>query len=185
MMVFQIMITRPITVIAIEVIYGITCPLSSKRAKAVEVLTFVQLASTMIAALGCFFTERRFKSNAGMRQQRAFAKLAVFKIIVILEAVQGTVFSFLAGNGTFFPSPPYYISWNDFARGLPQLILSVEVVLSAVGFIWIYDYKQYRLDGPLTFSGSVGTAILQTVNPIDIVKATLAAFLNKNTYSTG
>jgi len=131
--VLQIMVTRPFTVVAIEVIYGITGPLSPQRAKAVETITFIQLASTIVASLGCFFTERRFKANIGMSQQRAFAKLAVFKIIVILEAVQGTAFSFLAGNGTFLPSPPHYISWNDFAKGLPFLSNSCFVLLVSSG----------------------------------------------------
>jgi hypothetical protein len=110
------MITRPITTIAAEALYGSTCPLADKRYKGAEITTIFQFISTILAVIGCWRTERRYKCNPAMHQQKALAKPLVFKTVVILEAIQNLVFVSLGSHEMYFPTPPYKLSWNDFAK---------------------------------------------------------------------
>jgi hypothetical protein len=174
-LVFQIMLSRPLTVLANDLVYGLTCPLSKARATGIQVVTVLQLVSNTLTIIGCVRTGRAYKNTQPMRQQRAVAKLWVFKTVVLLDTTQSTVFSFAAGRGVYTPSEPYLMSWNDFAKGIPLLMLSVELVVCAICFLWVYQPKQYLVNGPPPESPFA--ALLQTVDPRDIVVATMQSFL--------
>lgn len=84
----------------------------------------------------------------------------------------------LLGRERHIPSLPatlHQLEWFCQRTAVP-----VELVLCATGFIWVYGIEQYRAPGP--FKTSIWTAVLQTL-PIDIVKATLAAFRNRKSYT--
>jgi hypothetical protein len=108
-MVFQILLTCLGTCIANEVLYGVTCPLSTTRSKGAVIINVIQSGSTFLAVFGCFQFEVKFKKE--LKTQKGMLKLLTFKPAVALEAIQTFVFPILADNeNIFFPSPPYEIS---------------------------------------------------------------------------
>jgi len=125
-MVFQLLITRISTVIASEFLYGFTCPLSEIRAHGATAIEVIQSTSTGFAVWGCLLLESRL--HPIMHEHLAQLKLICFKAIVGFDAVQEIVFPVLAQYGVFKPSPPWRVSWNDFAIGVPQFLLVVEMV---------------------------------------------------------
>lgn len=80
-------------------------------------------------------------SNHG---HRPFLKLVSFKAIVGIDALQDILFSALAGSGTYFPKPPYHVSWADFDKGIPAFILVWEMSVVSVIFLWSFTFEPFR-----------------------------------------
>lgn len=142
-MVFQLALTRAVTVIANEAIFGASCPLSETRSYGYIVVTSVQSTCTGIAVSGIVFYETRLRQH--MKEHQSFMKFISFKGIVIVQALQEWIFSILAETKVFFPTPPhYYISYNDFSKGLPNLLLLWELTIVAVLFLWSFSFSRYH-----------------------------------------
>ena len=121
-----------------------------------------------------------------MHEHLALFKLLSFKIVVALDAVQVIVFPILAENRVFQPSPPWLVSWNDFALVLPNFMLAIEMVFVAVGFIWSFDFTRYRnqiiRDGEPP-RASPGAAFLDVLNISDIWAGVAYAFWGRTSSS--
>lgn len=139
---FQITLTRIATVVAQEVLYGITCPLSPVRRQGSMIIQIIQGISTTITIYGVIIFERRLKDQ--LHHHRAMLKLASFKLIVGVEAMQDILFSALGDSGVYFPKPPYHVSWADFSVGIPQFILMIELAIVAFVFLWSFTFEPYR-----------------------------------------
>jgi len=176
-MVFQLFFTRIGTVLAAEFLYGFTCPLSTVRAHGQTVITTIQSFSTGFAVWGCILLDARFRPI--MHEHLAQLKLISFKFVVLLQAVQEVIFPTLAEHRIFKPSPPWLISWNDFAVGLPQFLLVWEMVLVAITFIWAFHFNRYRTlmlrDHEDIVSGP-GKAFLDILDLTDIWQTVAYAF---------
>jgi len=178
-MVFQLFYTRIATVIAAEIIWGLTCPLSHVRQHATTAIVTVTSTSTGFALWGCILLEARLHSI--MHPHLAQLKLITFKAVVGLESIQTLIFPILAQYQVYKPSPPWHVSWNDFAVGIPQFMLVVEMVAVAVSFLWSFHFNRYR--GQLLHEGKVlqadpGTAFLDVLNISDIWQSVGYAFFN-------
>ena len=136
--------TRIATFIAQDVLYGLTCPLSTTRTNGSIAIQVVQGVSTGIAVYAIITFERRMHSHLMNHGHRPMLKLVSFKFIVGLEAIQDILFSALADTGVYFPQPPYRVSWADFAIGVPQLILVFEMVGVSIAFLWSFTFEDYR-----------------------------------------
>lgn len=143
-MVFQITFTRIATYIAQEIAYAVTCPLSNDRRYASLVVQIVQGISTAITVYAVIVFERRMNSILTNQGHRPTLKLVSFKLIVGLEAIQNILFPALGDDGIYFPTPPYHVSWSDFAIGIPQLILIVEMAIASVVFLWSFSFEEYK-----------------------------------------
>lgn len=142
--VFQITITRIGTIIAQIVIQAILCPLSETKAKASIVIQVIQGISTGITVYAVIVFEKRMHNHLANHGHRPLLKLVSFKFVVGLEAMQDILFSALAESGTYFPKPPYHVSWSDFDVGIPSLILVWELTIISIVFMWSFSFEEYR-----------------------------------------
>lgn len=143
-LVYQVTFTRIGTVIAQEVLNGLTCPLSSVRSHGSIAIQVIQGLSTWITVTAIIVFEKRMHYILSDKGHRPILKLFSFKFIVGLESLQAILFSVLAEKGIYFPKPPYHVSWADFAIGVPQLVLSYELVFVSILFMWSYTFEPYR-----------------------------------------
>lgn len=168
-MVFQCAVIRIIMLIASEVLYAKSCPLSSTRQYGAMIIEVIQAVSTGLAIAGVIIFERRLRPE--LAKHKSMPKLISFKSVVGLEALQSFIFPTLASQQVFFPTPPYHVSYNDFAKGLPSFMVIWEITIAAIVFLHSFEFKPYRQaihEGQPPVA-SVGGAILQTLNPMDII----------------
>ena len=106
-----------------------------------------------------------------MQQHNSLFKLLSFKGIILLQAMQSILFSALAEAKVFYPSPPFRVSYNDFAKGLPELIFIWELTAVAIMFIRSFGFKRYQKNvgtGSGTFMIALA-ALVQIFNPVDVI----------------
>lgn len=175
-MVFQITFTRIATILAQQLLYGLTCPLSVTRFHGTTAIQVIQSFSTSIAVTGVIMFEDRMRPQ--LQAHGAIFKLVSFKGVVILEAFQSFIFPVLAETGVFTPSPPYYVAWDDFDRGFPQFILVWEMIIVAIVFLRSFSFLPYLLEvrQGVPVSATAGSALLYSFNPIDIIRGVRYSF---------
>ncbi|KAK4945638.1 hypothetical protein LTR10_015257 [Elasticomyces elasticus] len=186
-MVFQITIVRILTVVAYDFLYGFTCPLSWARQRGATIIKAFQSTSTGFAVFGVVLFETRFRSQ--LPEQRTLLKLVSFKGVVGLEGFQDILFPVLADTSVFKPKPPFYVSWNDFAKGIPQFILVWEITIVAFLFVRSMTFEPYRqaVQRGIPLAATPGSAFLDSVNVMDIwrgVKYMFTSFTS-STYMEG
>lgn len=172
-MVFQLFFTRIVTTIATELIFGLSCPLSDARKWGQTATSIVQALSTGVAILGCLIIEKRFRPQ--MSRHLALSKLASFKVVVILDALQVLLFPTFAEHGVYMPTPPYHVGYNDFALALPNFLLVIELFICAISFLWAFNASHYRHQ-PRTHEGNIWTVLWDIVNITDIWAGVAYAF---------
>lgn len=121
-MVFQIAIARIVTVVANEVLFAKSCPLSVYRKYGSVAILTIQSVSTSIAVFGNILFEARLRQQLG--EHGTLFKLISFKGVVGFQAIQDVLFSVLAEKRLFYPTSPYHISYNDFSKGIRTCYLS-------------------------------------------------------------
>lgn len=173
MMVFQLFFTRIVTTLAAELIFGLSCPLSNARKWGQTGTSIVQALSTGVAILGCLIIEKRFRPK--MSQHLALSKLASFKVVVILDALQILLFPTFAEHGVYMPTPPYHMGYNDFALALPNFLLVIELFICAISFLWAFNATHYRQQ-PLPQKASIWNVLWDIVNITDIWAGVAYAF---------
>jgi hypothetical protein len=136
--------TRIGTVLAQELLYGLTCPLSKSRQYGSIAIQVIQGFSTGLTVFGVVVFERRMHDLLANNGHRPLMKLISFKIIVGIEGMQDIIFASLGDSGVYFPKPPYRVSWSDFSRGIPQLLLSLEMVAVSIAFLWSFSFDDYQ-----------------------------------------
>lgn len=140
--VFQIALTRVATFVASEVLFTRTCPLSKVRKYGQIVIEVIQGTSTFWAVTAVIWYEGRMREH--VTQHRSLLKLVSFKGVVGMEATQDILFSVLAEKKVFFPVEPFHVSYNDFAKGVPTLLLILELTIVAIMFLWSFEFSRYR-----------------------------------------
>ena len=141
-MAFQLFVSRIATIVAINVLYATTCPLSKTRANGQTAITVIQGISTGIALWACLILERRLHTK--MQEHQALFKLFSVKAVVILDSIQVIIFPTIAEHRVFKPSPPWPVSWNDFAFALPNFLLVMEMAIVSITLLWAFDVSRYR-----------------------------------------
>ncbi len=98
--------------------------------------------------------------------------------VVILEAIQQQIFVVLAQQQLWIPSAPYYMSYNDFMKGLPRVIFIGELFFAAILFLWAYEYQKYGKEIRAGAPRAAGPfqAFITTWNAEDTLYATLYGF---------
>lgn len=111
-----------------------------------------------------------------MPGHNATLKLWIFKSVVGLEFVQNVLFSALAQAKVYRPTQ--YVSYYDMYTGLNQFMISCECFLYAFAYIKAFEFGSYRkmIKGGDHAHGSPLRAILDIVNPMDIIRDTVVAF---------
>lgn len=111
-----------------------------------------------------------------MRGRHPRLKLWTFKSIVLLGFIQNVVFSALASKEAYRPTQ--YISYYDMSIGLNQFIISCECFFYTFMYVKAFEFGSYRsaLKEGRHARGPPLSAILDIINPMDIIRGTLAAF---------
>lgn len=104
-------------------------------------------------------------------------KLITFKGIVLFLLVQDLIFGLLNGK-TFKPSPQY--TYDDIYYGIPHMMTALEAMLFSFAYHYAwrsreYDVSELAAAGQQVTRMSTGRAILDAINLMDIVKATIWA----------
>ena len=182
-MVFQITFFRIATVIASEVLFGMTCPLSLARNYGHIIISTIQSTSTGFAVWGVVIFETRFKATL-REEHKSMFKLVSFKAVVLLQATQEFIFPILAEKKIFFPKPPYHVSYMDFAYGLPEFLFIWELTIVAIMFLWSFSFETYR-DAALSgtpVAMSPGRAFWHSLYCEDVLYGCVYPFTLKKTF---
>ncbi|KAK4978561.1 hypothetical protein LTR42_001061 [Elasticomyces elasticus] len=175
-MVFQITIARIATVVANEILFSRTCPLALSRDHGFIAITTVQGLSTYIAIAACIIFEHRMHPE--LARHKGTFKLISFKAVAGLESTQQILFTVLAQKRVFYPTDPFHVSYDDFAKGLPNLILIWELTIVAIFFLWSFSFDEYldiaRSGAPV--QASAGRALLESCNTLDILQSLAYSF---------
>lgn len=175
-MVFQITVVRIGYVIATEVLFSVTCPLSPARNSGNIALSAIQSVSTAVSVSGVILFETRLRPQ--LEEYRGLFKLLSLKGVVLFQSVQEIIFPILAEEKIFFPKPPYHVSWNDFARGLPEFILVWELLIVAVMFLWSFEFAPYQTAAQtgVPIAMSPVSALLHSLNTGDVWDGVVSMF---------
>ncbi|KAH8669499.1 organic solute transporter Ostalpha-domain-containing protein [Tricladium varicosporioides] len=159
---------------------GSYCSTSNKIYFAHIWVTVITIISTVIAIMSILKFYKATKPTIDHR--RPLPKLIAFKAIVFLTFIQNIIFSFLNSSGVLKPTSHY--TFQDLSVGVPSLIISIEMVIFSLAFLYIYRTREYfHKNGatavPLGHGGYQGgpmgvKALAQAVNIVDIVKGVLA-----------
>lgn len=174
-MVFQVAPVRIIAFIAFEALYGAVCPMSEHRKRGRTIITVIVAISTVLAILSIIRFQRKYKHHhAG---QRPLLKLFAFKAVIALQITQNIIFTALANTDIFKPSAPYHVSYNDLARGLPQVLFVWELLAATILFLVAFNVRRFRAEvqSGVPKASGVGGALLDTINLSDIVQGMVYA----------
>lgn len=169
---FQIIPVRIITLVAFEIVYAVACPLSKTHKNTRTIINILVSISTVWAIIAVIMFQRKYKKYH--QGHSPLLKLAAFKLAIGLQAIQTIIFTTLATHTDVFrPPAPYYISYNDLARGLPIVLVSLYIFLTTISYLWAFEFKRFR--GETKQSGP-GGALLAIFNPSDVLQSMIHAF---------
>ncbi|KAI9740240.1 MAG: hypothetical protein M1834_004818 [Cirrosporium novae-zelandiae] len=152
---------------------GIYCETSNKIRYGHIWIKVIGILVTIIAVMSVV----RFYSQlkAELAGHRPLLKLIAFKLIVFLDLVQTSIFTFLASSDDNSLSSKF--TYQDLTIGLPCLLTSIEMALFALAFIYVFntaDYKsKTRSSPPLPYF----QAFADAMNPSDLLIGIYDAFL--------
>jgi hypothetical protein len=108
---------------------------------------------------------------------KPFFKLLCIKLVIFFSFWQGLVVGYLVSSGRIKPSQK--IAYADLSVGLPSLMILVEMAIFAIMHIFAFGYKGYIIPkntelgpGQPQYMG-FWRAILDSLNPLDLIKAFL------------
>jgi hypothetical protein len=134
------------------IIQDVTCPLDSSRETASITLAAVQFVFTAVAWNAIFIYYRRNRSQ--LKAHRGSRKLNAFQSLVALQSIKALVFPLVTQSIVY--SPTKYVSYQDFSNVIPAFMNAV-------------------LQGREK-SATVGRAVLDTLNQMDIIKGAVYLF---------
>lgn len=173
-LVFQLV---PVTIILFPVQYivvQVICPLDSRLETAEMTLAALQFVTTAVAWNAIFIYYRRTKSQ--LRNHRGSRKLNAFQSLVGLQSIQALIFPLVTQASSYYPTK--YVSYEDFSSTIPAFMTCWESLIFAILFLQVFSFTPYRnavledLERPAT----VGRAVKDTLNQMDIVKGTWYLF---------
>jgi Organic solute transporter Ostalpha len=139
-------------------------------------ITIITAVSTAVALISTIRFYNAMKKQISHR--KLLSKLIAFKAIVFLTFIQNTLFSFLASSGDLHPTSQ--LTFLDLTTTIPHLIISLEMVLFSLAFLYVYGTKEYCIKKgasavPLGHGGYQGgilgsKALLEAMNPVDLVR---------------
>ena len=137
--VYQLPVVFVVLTIAAEALAGANCP-DNHVYKTVDILvSVVSGVSTFMAILGLLMLVRRFKNE--YKGRGVVAKFAVLKGLVGLTTTQKFIIGVLYNTGAIDGSNK--TSHYDLTVGLPDMLINVEMLLAALGFLWAYNWTPY------------------------------------------
>ncbi|KAG4421053.1 hypothetical protein IFR04_005816 [Cadophora malorum] len=138
---FQFPVVMLILLVVTEVTEatGVYCATSNKPYFAHIWVTVITLLSTIIAIMSILKFYKALKPRINHR--KPLSKLVAFKGIVFLNFIQNAIFSFLQSSNDLKPTKHY--TFHDLSVGIPNLLLSLEMVIFSILFLYIYRTGEY------------------------------------------
>ncbi|KAG4439021.1 hypothetical protein IFR05_005485 [Cadophora sp. M221] len=102
-------------------------------------ITIITLLSTTVAIMSVLKFYKTLKPTINHR--KPLPNLVAFKGIVFLNFIQNAIFSFLTSSNDLKPTKHY--TFHDLSVGIPNLLLSLEMVIFSVLFLYIYRTREY------------------------------------------
>ncbi|TVY14449.1 Transmembrane protein, partial [Lachnellula arida] len=157
---------------------GIYCEQSNKLYFAKIWMAILNALSTTVAIISVLKFYGATKTVT--KPRKPLSKLVGFKAIIGLSFLQNLVFSFLQSS----MKPTEHYTYNDLTIGLPNLLLSVEMVIFALAFLYVFRAHEYYANKgasvvPLGHGGYQGgflgiKAIIKAFSIIDILKGIIS-----------
>ncbi|PMD33849.1 DUF300-domain-containing protein [Hyaloscypha variabilis F] len=193
---FQFPVVMLILLVVTEITQaiGTYCATSNKLYFAHIWVTIITLISTAVAIMSII---RFYKAQKPVISGRKpLPKLIAFKGIVFLNFIQNAIFSFLTSSNDLKPTTK--LTFKDLSIGIPNLILSLEMVIFSLLFLYVYRTKEYYFKHgatavPLGHGGYQGgllgiRAYGEALNIFDILLGVISvprAFAEKRNASLG
>ncbi|KAF2758959.1 hypothetical protein EJ05DRAFT_509836 [Pseudovirgaria hyperparasitica] len=131
---------------------GWYCNTSNSFAFSKSWIAWIENISIVLAVAGEIYFH--VKQSDQLRPHGAWRKMIAFKSIVVVNALQLTIITALAGYQAIQPSE--YMTWDDVVYGLPNLVICCEMPLFALLFLWTFRIAPYRItedDDPREYRG--------------------------------
>lgn len=156
---------------------GTYCVVSNEIYFAHVWTTLITGISIVIALLSVFRFYRT--SKAEIRHRRPLCKFGSFKGIIVLNATQTTMFSFIS---SFSINSTNHITYKDLTITVPGMLFCAEMVIFSISFLYIYRVSDYasKTVGEINAipleqgdykGGFLGiNALFQAINIVDILR---------------
>ncbi|KAK8907985.1 hypothetical protein QC760_003856 [Botrytis cinerea] len=140
----------------------------------------LRICGIIIAMLALLRFYNSTKSLTAAR--KPLHKLIVFKGIVFINFVQTIVFSFLSSR----LSPTNKVTTRDLTDGIPNLLISLEMVIFSIIFIKFYTVSEYAKGSETYQGGFMGIkAIAEAANFIAFIWEMVRLAMGKETTEKG
>ncbi|ATZ50942.1 hypothetical protein BCIN_06g04070 [Botrytis cinerea B05.10] len=140
----------------------------------------LRICGIIIAMLALLRFYNSTKSLTAAR--KPLHKLIVFKGIVFINFVQTIVFSFLSSR----LSPTNKVTTRDLTDGIPNLLISLEMVIFSIIFIKFYTVSEYAKGSETYQGGFMGIkAIVEAANFIAFIWEMVRLAMGKETTEKG
>ncbi|MCJ1250706.1 hypothetical protein MMC30_007934 [Trapelia coarctata] len=147
---------------------GVFCPNSNALQFAHIWITIIHAISAALAIIAVMFFTKRLEHR--LPGQRIMAKLIAFKVIILLDFIQGLAFS-IAG-ARFGPTDKF--AYVDMIVSIPAILICLEMVIFAFVFHFIYSFTPYVAENRAASAYQGGPfgifAIGQALNIFDIFR---------------
>jgi hypothetical protein len=146
-------------------------PFSSDLRRDLSIIRTVEAVQVLIAVIAVICYVRMHRSS--LQGYGPVKKLFTFKVIVIIEAVQSTVFTYCSAHFVWRPTPR--VSYRDLQVGLPNMLVCLEMLVAAIFFLWSFSaalYQQHARrfpDEKLTGIRGVIRGVVKVCNILDLV----------------
>ncbi|CZR55851.1 uncharacterized protein PAC_05739 [Phialocephala subalpina] len=134
---FPVVMTIVLVVTEITQATGSYCMTSNNIHFAHIWMTMITVASTIVAISAILRFYRALKPTINHR--KPLSKLIAFKAILTLHF--RIIFTFLTSGNDLHPTS--HITFKDLSIGLPNLIISCEMVIFSLAFLYIYRTQEY------------------------------------------
>ena len=167
------MFTTFIILVATEVTTALQCSISTSPVTVNLTTRVVNTIFTALAVIGVVRLYLRLKAE--LKPHKALSKLICLKALVFVAVGQSIIFGVLAKSVS--PQPAPKLSYLDVTVGLPNVLVSCEMVLFSLLFLWAYPASSYRRATLSTYGETTtatrtrlgcGSAILDLLNVSDI-----------------
>lgn len=185
--VMQLLPGRVVTTIAAIAISALHCDGGKAFKRGRTIITVINAIQTAIALVALFKFLKRWIRQLKIADTTIVRKLACFKVIIVIGAVQSLVLSILTQADVLHPTRT--VSYNDMNFGIGCTLICIEAAIVGLIVIWAFWPGQYRNSVNALEAGKAGQqaapettrlsplrAVLDVVNMADVISGVFRAF---------
>ena len=116
------------------------------------IIAIIGSVSTVLAMLGLIGIYQRLKADIKKVQPNILGQLFIFKVIVLLQFVQGLLMSILKATNTLKPTNT--ASYNDLNLGLGPFLTCCQALIISCGMCYFYNPKVHGRNASYVHAGN-------------------------------